>query len=125
MPSSDPEPFLGKKTTFAKKYPQIKSVLVEYEQMESRLDKEERKGILTESSIPAVLPCKWKRCKKGGFAIEVQIIQRMVIDRAERLEETLRCCGHVVLDRKQHPSCPNYLMFKAVVEYHDQALASD
>ncbi len=125
MPSKNTEPFLGEKTTFAKKYPQIKSVRIEYEQMESRLAKDERKGWLTETNVPPTLPCMWKQCHEGGFAIESQIIQWMISKQMTVMEETLSCCGHEVLDRRQHPKCPNYLKFKATIEFHDSTGTND
>jgi hypothetical protein len=113
------EPFLGKRMTFAERYPQIKSLYVEYEQMDNRLQPGEGKGSLTELHIPPMLPCKWKHCREGGFAIEQQIIARMVRDRSTKFVDTLSCIGHEMEGRKPGYHCTNHIEFKATIEYHD------
>ena len=119
MSSKRASPFIGETVTFAKKYPQIKEVQIAYEQMESRLPRDGRKGILTESGIQHTMPCGWKNCLGGGFPIEEQIISRMVSNRLTELEGTVRCDGHEMLGGKIGYHCTNYLEFKAKITYHD------
>lgn len=115
-------PFLGEETTFAKKYPQIKSVRIEYEQMENRLPKDERKGTLSELWIQPTLKCGWKRCHEGGFPIESQIISRMVYEGLTELEGTIHCVGHEMLGGKTKGyHCTNYIEYKAMIEYQNSA----
>lgn len=115
MSSKRSSPFIGERVTFAKQYPQIKAVHIAYEQMESRLPRDGRKGILTEIGIQSTMPCGWKHCLGGGFPIEEQIVFRMVSNRLTVLEGTVRCDGH----EKIGDRCTNYVEFKAKITYHD------
>lgn len=123
MTSKHSRPFLGGvETTFLLKYPQVKSLHIEYEQMENRLDKDRRRGSLNEHTIRVNLSCNWGRCNEGGFPIEDQIISRMLYKQTTDLEGTLACTGHEKLGRNiQGSDCTNYLKFKAHIVYHDPA----
>lgn len=121
MTDKNVRPFLsGPPTTFSGKYPQIKTIRIDYEQTEDRIDQDRWKGSMSESSMSPTVSCGWDRCHEGGFQIEDQIYM-MVSSRQEVREGELRCSGHERLSgKKKGYHCCNTLKYKAQITYHDQ-----
>lgn len=116
--SKSVRPFLGELTTFAKAFPDVKSVRVSAIETGDGIRGASREHRMSATSIQPEIRCSNPLCKRGGVALE-QRLQLLVSERKARDEWDESCQGDEgsPAGRKIGRPCLNRFHVNVEIEY--------